>query len=104
MAGRGRKHKRGERGSVEQEQSDSKRTNMATVEGVTLARNRKSNHRRTSERTQPNRLTRDISRYSNNRKIIKSAKTLKQLKSTLNKQQTEIVDLKKQLSKFKHRL
>ena len=36
MAGRGRKHKRGERGSVEEEQSGSKRTNMATVEGVTL--------------------------------------------------------------------
>ena len=34
--GHQRKHKRGERGSVEEEQSDSKRTNMATVEGVIL--------------------------------------------------------------------
>ena len=36
MTRRGRKHKRGERGSVEEGQSDPKRTNMATVEGVTF--------------------------------------------------------------------
>ena len=36
MTGRGRKHKRGERGSAEEEQFDSKRTNITTVEGVTL--------------------------------------------------------------------
>ena len=36
MTGRGRKHKRGERGSIEEEQSDSKRTNMAAVEGETF--------------------------------------------------------------------
>ena len=36
MTRRGRKHKRGERGSVEEGQSDPKRTNMAAVEGVTF--------------------------------------------------------------------
>jgi len=36
MTGRGWKYKCGERGSAEEEQSDSKRTNMATVDGVTL--------------------------------------------------------------------
>ena len=36
MTGRGRKHKRGERGSVEEEKSDPKRTNMAAAEGVTF--------------------------------------------------------------------
>ena len=36
MTGRGRKHKRGARGSVEERQSDPKRTNMAAVEGVTF--------------------------------------------------------------------
>jgi len=33
MTGRGRKHKRSERGSIEEGQSDSKRTNIAAVEG-----------------------------------------------------------------------
>jgi len=36
MTGRGRKHKLGERGSIEEEQSDSKTMNMAPVEGVTF--------------------------------------------------------------------
>lgn len=36
MTGRGRKHKRDERGSIEEGQSDSKRTNMAAVEGKTF--------------------------------------------------------------------
>jgi len=36
MTGRGRKHKCVERGSIEEGQSDSKRTNMAAVEGETF--------------------------------------------------------------------
>ena len=36
MTGSGRKHKRGERGSIEEGQSDPKRTSMAAVEGVHL--------------------------------------------------------------------
>ena len=36
MTARGRKHKLDERGSVEERQSDPKRTNMAAVEGVTF--------------------------------------------------------------------
>jgi len=36
MTRRGQKHKRGERGSIEEGQSDSKRTNMVAVKGKTF--------------------------------------------------------------------
>ena len=56
MTGRGRKHKRGERGSVEEGQSDPKRTNMAAVEGVTFVTE------------QSNGLTRNVGGYTNHGK------------------------------------
>ena len=104
MTGRGRKHKRGERGSVEEEQSDSKRTNMATVEGVTLVTEDSTTeeHQKEPSLTDLREMLVDIQITVNNILLEnkKIGEDLKELKSTVNKQQTEIVDLKKQHSKF----
>ena len=103
MTGRGRKHKRGERGSVEEGQSVSKRTNMAAVEGVTLATETPTTevHHKEPSLTDLREMLVDIQITVNdilleNKKI---SEDVKELKSTVNKQQTEIVDLKKQLTK-----
>ena len=104
MTGGGRKHKRGERGSVEEEQSDSKRTNMATVEGVTLVTEDSTTeeHQKEPSLTDLREMLVDIQITVNNILLEnkKIGEDLKELKSTVNKQQTEIVDLKKQHSKF----
>ena len=104
MTGRGRKHKRGERGSVEEEQSDSKRTNMATVEGVTLVTEDSTTeeHQKEPSLTDLREMLVDIQVTVNNILLEnkKIGEDLKELKSTVNKQQKEIVDLKKQHSKF----
>ena len=103
MTGRGRKHKRCERGSVEEGQSVSKRTNMAAVEGVTLVTEPPTTdvHRKEPSLTELREILVDIQiTVSNilleNKKI---SEDVKELKSTVNKQQTEIVDFKKQLTK-----
>ena len=103
MTRRGRKHKRGERGSVEEGQSDPKRTNMAAVEGVTFITEpptTEDNHKETSL-TDLREMLVDIQITVNNILLEnkKISEEVKELKSTVNKQQTEIVDLKKQLIK-----
>ena len=60
MTGRGRKHKRAKRGSVERGQSDPKRTNMAAVEGVTFVTEPPTTEDHASQRTQSKGLTRNI--------------------------------------------
>ncbi len=102
---RGRKHKRGERGSTEEQQSDSKRTNMADVEGgafVTEPATTEDHHNEPSL-TDLREMLVDIQTTVNNilRENKKISEDVKELKSTVNKQQTEIVDLKKQLTKSK---
>ena len=103
MTGRGRKHKHGDRGSIEEGQSVSKRTNMAAVEGVTLATEPPTIevHDKEPSLTDLREMLVDMQITVNNilleNKKISSDK--KEFKSTVNKQQTEIVDLKKQLTK-----
>ena len=104
MTGRGRKHKLGERVSVEEGQSDTKRTYMATVEGVAKPSNRTSNHRyhhKAPSLTDLREMLTDIQVTVNNILLEnkKISEDVKELKSTVSKQQTEIVDLKKQLTK-----
>ena len=104
MTGRGRKHKRGDRGSVEEGQSVSTRTNMAAVEGVTLATEPVPTtevHDKEPSLTDLREMLVDIQITVNNIPLEnkKISKDVKELKSTVNKQQTEIVDLKKQLTK-----
>ena len=102
MTRRGRNHKRGEGGSVEEGQSDSKRTNMAAVEGVTVTEPpaTEDNHKEPSL-TDLREMLVDIQITVNNILLEnkKISEEVKELKSTVNKQQTEIVDLKKQLIK-----
>ena len=104
MIGRGRKHKRGDRGSVEEGQSVSKRTNMAAVEGVTLATEPAPTTEvddKEPSLTDLREMLVDIQITVNNILLEnkKISEDVKELKSTVNKQQTEIVDLKKQLTK-----
>ena len=106
MTGRGRKHKRGERSSIEEGQSDSKRTNMAAVEGKTFVTEPPTteDHHKEPSLTDLGEILVDIHITVNNivlenKKII--SEDVKELKSTVNKQQTEIADLKKQLTKSK---
>lgn len=103
MTGRGRKHKRGERGSIEEGQSDSKRTNMAAVEGETFATEPPTteNHHKEPSLTDLREMLVDIQITVNNILLEnkKISEDVKELKSTVNKQQSEIVDLKKQLTK-----
>jgi len=103
MAGRDRKHKRGERGSIEEEQSVSKRTNMAAVEGETFATEPPTteNHHKEPSLTDLREMLVDIQITVNNILLEnkKISEDVKEIKSTVNKQQTEIVDLKKQLTK-----
>ena len=97
MTGRGRKHKRGERGSAEEEQSDSKRTNMATVEGGTIVTENPitEEHQKEPSLTDLREMLVDIQITVNNILLEnkKIGEDLKELKSTVKKQQTEIVDL-----------
>lgn len=103
MTGRGRKHKRGERGSIEEGQSDSKRTNMAAVEGETFATEPPTteNHNKEPSLTDLREMLLDIQITVNNILLEnkKISEDVKELKSTVNKQQSEIVDFKKQLTK-----
>jgi len=105
MTGRSRKHKRGERGSIEEGQSDSKRTNMAAVEGETFATEPPTteNHHKEPSLTDLRDMLVDMQITVNNILLEnkKISEDVKELKSTVNKQQTEIVDLKKQLAKVK---
>lgn len=103
MSGRGRKHKRGERGSIEEGQSNSKRTNMADPEGETFATEPTTteDHNQEPSLTDLREMLVDIQITVNNilLKNKKISEDVKELKSTVNKQQTEIEDLKKQLTK-----
>ena len=103
MTRRGRKHKRGERGSVEEGQSDPKRTNMATVEGVTFVTEPPTteDHHKEPSLTDLREMLVDIQITVNNILLEnkKISEEVKELKCTVNKQQTEMVDLKKQLIK-----
>ena len=103
MTRRGRKCKRGERGSVEEGQSDPKRTNMATVEGVTFVTEPPTteDHHKEPSLTDLREMLVDIQITVNNILLEnkKISEEVKELKSTVNKQQTEMVDLKKQLIK-----
>ena len=103
MTRRGRKHKRGERGSVEEGQSDTKRTNMATVEGVTFVTEPPTteDHHKEPSLTDLREMLVDIQITVNNILLEnkKISEEVKELKSIVDKRQTEIVDLKKQLIK-----
>ena len=103
MTGTGRKHKRGERGSVEEGQSDLKRTNMAAVEGVTFATEPPTteDHHKEPSLTDLQEMLVDMQITVNNILLEnkKISEDVRELKSTVNKQQIEIVDLKKQLTK-----
>ena len=103
MTGKGRKHKRGERGSIEEGQSDPKRTNMAAVEGVHLVTEPSTteDHHKEPSLTDLREMLVDIQITVNNILLEnkKISEEVRELKSTVNKQQTEIVDLKKQLTK-----
>lgn len=103
MTGTGRKHKRGERGSVEEGQSDPKRTNMAAVEGVTFVTEPPTteDHHKEPSLTDLREMLVDIQITVNNILLEnkKIREDVRELKSTVNKQQIEIVDLKKQLTK-----
>lgn len=105
MTRRGRKHKRGERGSIEEGQSDPKRTNMAAVEGETFVTEPPTteDHHNAPSLTDLREMLVDIQITVNNILLEnkKISEDVKELKSTVNKQQTEIVDLKKQLTKSK---
>ena len=104
MTGRGRKHKRGERGSTEEGRSDSKRTNMAAVEGETFATESPTNE--DPSLTDLREMLVDIQITVNDILLenMKISEDVKELKSTVNKQQAEIVDLKKPLSNPTHSL
>ena len=103
MTGRGRKHKHGERGSVEEGQSVPKRTNMAAVKGVTFVTELPTTEDRHKEPSLMDlrEMLVDIQITVNNILLEnkKISEDVRELKSTVNKQQTEIVDLKKQLIK-----
>ena len=103
MTGRGRKHKRGERGSEEEGKSDPKRTNMAAVEGVTFVTEPPTteDHHKEPSLTDLREMLVDIQITVNNILLEnkKIREDVRELKSTVNKQQIEIVDLKKQLTK-----
>ena len=108
MTGTGRKHKRGERGSVEEGQSDPKRTNMAAVEGVTFVTEpltTEDQHKEPSL-TELREMLVDIQITVNNILLEnkKISEDVRELKSTENKQQIEIVNLKKQLTKSETQL
>ena len=93
----------GERGSVEEGQSDPKRTNMAAVEGVTFVTEPPTteDHHKGHNVTDLREMLVDIQITVNNILLQnkKISEDVRELKSTVNKQQTEIVGLKKQLTK-----
>lgn len=102
MTGRGHKHKRCERGSVEG-QSDPKQTNMVAIEGVTFITELPTteDHHKEPNLTDLREMLVDIQITVNNILLEnkKISEDVRELKSTVNKQQIEIVDLKKQLTK-----
>ena len=106
MSGKGKKHKRGARGSIEEENSIAKKQNMATAEGESNVEDSATNEGSCEQNEEKEISLKEIMKLLENVQLTlqemrtesrSMADEMRELKASFNKQSTEINTLKESL-------